>query len=72
MYNELRRKVEVCDNCGCASCWHGEFMCDAASTAVTTIKTVGELDKLSIENKDHYSKVRIFQIYGVAAPHGYA
>lgn len=24
------RLVTVCDHCLCASCWHGEFMCDDA------------------------------------------
>jgi len=71
MNKESRRLIEVCDSCGCASCWHGEFMCDGSQTASTMLKTVAVLDKMGIENKEHYSKERLFKIYGVDAPHGY-
>lgn len=30
-----RRLVTVCDECLCASCWHGEFMCQQATDAGT-------------------------------------
>ena len=34
--------VTVCDACGQASCWEGDFMCDQSMTAGTTEqKTVG-------------------------------
>ena len=68
---ESKRLIEVCDSCGRASCYHGEFMCDDSATSETTLKTVAILDKIGVENKEHYSKERLFIIYGVAAPHGY-
>ena len=68
---EAKRKIEVCDNCLCASCWHGEFMCDDSRSAGTTLKTVAELSKLGLENKEHYSREKFLMVYGSAAPHGY-
>ena len=45
------KNVEVCSECKCASCWYGEFMCEAARGAGTEIKTVGELRTLNRENE---------------------
>lgn len=36
-------RVTVCDKCFRACCWQGEFMCEAARAAGTTVKTVAEL-----------------------------
>jgi len=35
--------VVVCDACLRACCWQGSFMCSAARSAGTTLKTVREL-----------------------------
>lgn len=39
----LDRKVTVCDNCECACCWQGEFMCDEAKGAGTVDRSIREL-----------------------------
>jgi hypothetical protein len=41
--------ITVCDACLCASCWHGEFMCEEAQTAGTT-KTINDsLDYIAMK-----------------------
>jgi hypothetical protein len=49
------RMVTVCDNCLQASCWHGEFMCDASKFAGTVEKPLSELQALGLEHP-HYWK----------------
>ena len=66
-----KRLIEVCAECGCASCWHGEFMCWESTNAGTKKKTVAELDLDDLENPLHYSKEHIKDVYGEEAPHGY-
>lgn len=48
-------KIIVCDKCLCASCWQGEFYCDAAKTAGTREMTRAELEKLNLENSSYWA-----------------
>lgn len=59
--------VEVCDKCLCASCWHGEFMCQQAHHAGIVTKTVDQLDAMNRENPEHYSREKIYEVCGVWA-----
>ena len=52
--NDPKRLVTVCDQCLQDSCWHGEFMCDAARTAGTTEKSVEELVNLDREHPSYW------------------
>lgn len=63
--------IEVCDNCLKASCWHGEFMCDNSCSAGTKLKTIAELKKLALENKEYWSNKKMKEIYGEKNPYGY-
>ena len=58
------RKVEVCSECLCASCWHGEFLCEKSRDAGTVYKTVRELRALKREHPSYYSKKHLKEIYG--------
>lgn len=55
---ELKRKVIVCGSCLQASCWQGEFMCDASwdLSAGTIEKTIEELKALGLENASYWSE----------------
>lgn len=44
--------ITVCSACRCASCWHGEFVCDRARGAATT-QTLASV--LSCEDREHPS-----------------
>lgn len=69
--NDKNRLVEVCSECGKASCWYGDFMCVGSAHANTEQKTVSELDRANLERKDCYSKETLKKVYGEEAPHGY-
>lgn len=56
--------VTVCDACLCASCWHGEFMCQRAWWAGIVDKLASELDELNREHPDHYSRETLARVYG--------
>lgn len=56
--------IEVCDKCLTASCWHGEFMCDEAQNAGTTLKKISELLVLDREHVSHLSDENLDKIYG--------
>lgn len=58
------RLVWVCDQCFCASCWHGEFMCERARGAGIVRKPVSELRKLRREHPDHFSRKKLREVYG--------
>ena len=60
--------VEVCDNCLCACCWYGEFMCDDARSAGTVIKTVGELKKLNREHSEYWTDAKFSESLRRCAP----
>jgi len=70
--HEQKRLVEVCAECGRASCWHGDILCWESKHANTEKKTVAELDEADLEHKYLYSKETIKKVYGEEAPHGYA
>lgn len=53
--DEDDRIVTVCADCLCASCWHGEFLCQTSRGADITKKTVRELRALDREHSDYYS-----------------
>lgn len=42
--------ITVCDQCFCASCWQGIFMCSKARNAGTVQKTRAELAALDVEH----------------------
>ena len=61
-----RKRVMVCDACLRASCWHGDFFCEDARNAGTTVKLVGTLRKLHLEHEDNWSDETMVRIYGDA------
>ena len=46
----------MCDQCLCASCWQGVFMCEKARTAGVVEMRVGELEKLDREHPQYWEK----------------
>lgn len=60
------KKVLVCSKCLRASCWYGEFMCDAAQSAGLKIMTVGELLKIDRESSDYWTDEAMIEQYGDA------
>ena len=72
-FPEVRKVADLVQQCRClrASCWHGEFMCDDAQNAGTTLKTIRELRRLNLEHKDNWSAKKLNKVYGNNAPHGY-
>ena len=44
------RLVTVCSACLRASCWQGQFMCDAAQGAGTVERTVSDLRQMAREH----------------------
>lgn len=65
------KRIMVCDRCFRAICYHGEMMCDEATGAGTTIKTVGELRALKLEHPDNWSQRVLLKVYGDANPFGF-
>jgi hypothetical protein len=49
-----KRPVMVCDSCFRASCWQGIFMCDEATAAGLTTRSVGELRALNLEDPSYW------------------
>lgn len=66
-----KRLVQVCTECGRASCWHGDFLCNESKSAGIELKTAKELDKNNLENKDHYSLEMIKRVFGEIYPFGF-
>lgn len=56
--------VTVCDVCRCASCWHGEFYCDAAQTAGLVRVPASVLCEEKREHPDHFSPAKIERVCG--------
>lgn len=52
---EKNRIVTVCNECHCASCWHGIFYCQRARNAGTQDLPVSSLNALAMENPWYYS-----------------
>lgn len=46
--------VTVCSVCRCASCWHGEFMCEASQLA-RTVEVPASASELRGEHREHPS-----------------
>jgi len=59
-------KVLVCSECLRASCWYGEFMCEASQNAGLTILTVEELRKINREHSDYWTDETMIEVYGDA------
>lgn len=66
-----KKLIEVCSECGLASCYHGEFMCSENRDAGTELKTVAELRKSGLEHESHWRDDNLNKIYGDPAPNGY-
>lgn len=72
MSNFGKKIIEVCDQCGRACCWYGEFMCDDAQSAGTVKKTVNELRaEKNGENERYWEADYMSKVYGDDAPFGY-
>lgn len=50
------RRIRVCANCLCASCWLGEFYCEKYKTAGTKVMTVKELRKINRESPSYWDR----------------
>ena len=46
--------INVCAECLCAGCWHGELMCERSRNAGIIKKTVRELKLLGYEHEDNW------------------
>jgi len=56
--------VDVCDGCGLASCWHGEYMCEnSRSRGIKSVKA-SELRKEELEDSSMFSVKRLTEICG--------
>lgn len=56
--------VEVCASCLTASCWHGEFMCEASAGAGTKMVHARELRAAKREHPSNYSIARLRKVVG--------
>ncbi len=56
--------VTVCAACHTASCWHGEFMCDASKDADIESLPASKLDAMRLEHPDNYSREKIRSVSG--------
>lgn len=69
--NNDDRLIQVCTECGMASCWHGEFLCQNSKFAGLELKTAKELDDKKLEDKHHYSVENIENVFGESYPFGF-
>ena len=56
--------VTVCASCRRAQCWHGDLLCDSASTAGTVDVPASQLDLEHREHPEHYSRENLLRICG--------
>lgn len=56
--------VVVCSRCHCASCWHGEFLCEEARDADVRQLPASKLRQLGHEHPHHFSKANIRRVTG--------
>ena len=56
--------VTVCDRCRCASCWHGEFMCEVSRDAGTIEVRASTLLKEDREHPDNFSIAKLTEVCG--------
>jgi hypothetical protein len=59
-----KSRVLVCDQCLRASCWYGEFMCDASKDAGLMVATVDDLRKFAREHESYWSDETMMRQYG--------
>lgn len=58
------RMVAVCSHCLCASCWHGEHMCERSDSGGVVNVSVDELRKLDREHADNWAAAKMAAVYG--------
>lgn len=56
--------VTVCAACLCASCWHGEFMCERYLSAGLVEMPASALRALNREHPDRYSREKLARVLG--------
>lgn len=56
--------VTVCDACRCASCWHGEFMCQESMTAGTVDVLASVLRAEGREHPGCFSVEKLMEVCG--------
>lgn len=56
--------VTVCSACRCASCWHGEFMCDSSRCAGTIDVLASELRGEYREHPSNFSVEKLREVCG--------
>ena len=56
--------VTVCSACRCASCWHGEFMCESSRTASTIEVRASELRGEDLEHPSNFAVGKIREVCG--------
>ena len=77
MENKFEDKIiEVCSECGQATCWQGIFMCFENYSAGTEKFTVAELRDMNEgkgngEHECYWSDEHLTEVCGDPAPHGY-
>ena len=54
------KRVYVCSECGLASCWHGEFMCQRSRNADIKLVPVAEVP----DHPSHFTRERLEDVYG--------
>lgn len=57
--------VTVCSACRTASCWHGEFMCQASANASTVDVRASALRVEDREHPSYFSADRVREVCGV-------
>ncbi len=56
--------VTVCSVCRCASCWHGEFMCEASRNAGNVEVLASVLRGENREHPDNFGIAKLQQVCG--------
>ena len=56
--------VTVCSACRCASCWHGEFMCERSRDASTVEVRASELRGEDREHPSNFAPERLREVCG--------
>lgn len=57
-------RVTVCASCLTAICWHGDCLCERASTSATTEFLASHLDAAGREHRSNYAPSRLYEITG--------
>jgi len=56
--------VFVCAACLCASCWHGEYICQRSKTAGVVGRGISFLRELGMEHEEHWSDAKLLEVFG--------